>query len=88
MKKIITIVLVLVAFKAPSKSPGTCQTQYNNASSSCSAQWEMDLQVSNAFSSATGGLSYGTTLAKVARKNYEQCAGRAITARSNCQNQR
>lgn len=88
MKKLTTIALVLAYFSANTTSPGTCQTQYNNSSSQCDTQYQLDIQVSDAFSSATGGLSYGTILKKSATKKYNECVGRAITARSNCNDQR
>lgn len=86
MKKLTTIALVLAYFSANTTSPGTCQTQYNNTCSQCSAQYELDIQVSDAFSSATGGLSYGTILKKSATKRHEECMGRAASVRDNCQN--
>lgn len=61
-----------------------CQTQYNNASSMCGMQYELDLQVADAFSSATGGLSFGSGLRSAASRRYGNCKQSAISAGDNC----
>lgn len=79
------LLIIAVAFTTcGAASPGSCQTQYNNSSSQCDTQYQLDIQVSDAFSSATGGLSYGTMLRRDANKKYSSCISRAISARDNC----
>lgn len=85
MRKLITIAAILCYFTAPSKSPGSCQSQYNASYSSCTDQYQMDMKVVSAFTPIRGAQSsFGTNLKAQADKRLSDCIGRAERNRNNC----